>query len=175
MKMQRLFCVGLVALSVLSISCDDDNDPVTPRTPTQFTATLDDANERPTPVVTSTNATGSATFTVNADGSIAYTVRVANTTSRVTACHIHAGGSDAMGPVLVTLCNTTTLPTAAITTETVIATGTITKGVNASEVGKSPVDMDTLLEMLVNGDAYANVHTQTNGTGEIRGQITPVT
>lgn len=174
MKMQRLSGVVLLALSVLSISCDDDDDPITPETPTQFTAALDDANERPNPVTTTTNATGSATFTVTANNEITYTVRVANTTSAVTACHIHAGEDDASGPVIVTLCNANPT-TGAVTTETQIATGTIRKGLNAQTVGSSPIDIATLVRMIVEGDAYVNVHTSNNGAGEVRGQIVPST
>ena len=172
MKMQRLLGVGLLALSVVSISCDDDDDPVTPATPTQFQATLDDANERP-PIVTSTNASGRATFTVNANGTISYSVRVSNTTSRVTVCHLHAAASDANGPVLVTLCPAGGTA-AAITTETEIASGTIQKGSDASAVGSSPVSMAELIRMMAAGDLYMNVHTSTNGGGEMRGQTVAV-
>ena len=173
MKTQRLVRAGLLALSVFAVGCDDDNDPVTPATPTQFTASLDDGNERPNPVTTSTNASGRATFTVNANNTISYSVRVSNTTSRITVCHIHAAASDAAGPVIVTLCPSGG-PTAAITTETEIATGTIAKGLEASTQGSSPISIAELIKLMVAGDVYVNVHTSTNGGGEVRGQITVV-
>jgi hypothetical protein len=173
MKMLRLSGCVLLALSAALVACDDDDDPITPDTPTQFTATLDDGNERPNPVTTNTNATGRATFTVNDNGSINYTVWVSNTTSAVTACHIHAGEDDAAGPVIVTLCEPN--PTsAAVTTETQIATGTIERGVNSTTKARSPIDLDALLKMIISGDAYVNVHTNTNLPGEVRGQIVAV-
>jgi hypothetical protein len=173
MALHRVLGVGLLAVSVLSLGCDDDDDPITPDLPTQLTASLDDGNERP-PVVTTTNATGNASFTVNSNGTISYSVRVANTTSRVTLCHIHAGAADAAGPVIVNLCDAAGT-TAAVTTETEIASGIISKGVNASVKGSSPIDIDALLELILAGDAYVNVHTANNGSGEVRGQITAVT
>jgi len=172
MNVSRMLGASLLALSALAVGCDDDDDPVTVEIPTQFTATLDDGNERPA-ITTTTNASGRATFTVNDNGSISYAVFASNTTSRVTVCHIHAGASDANGPVLVTLCPAGGT-TAAVTTETQIASGTITKGNDASTVGSSPIKLAALLKMLVDGDAYVNVHTANNGGGEIRGQVTPV-
>lgn len=171
MKMYRLLGGAVLALSALAVGCDDDDDPITPAQPTAFSASLAGANERPTIV---SNGTGTATFTVNANGSISYTVRVNTLTSRVTACHIHTARTDISGGVLVTLCDAATLPTTPITTETTIATGTITEGPNTSTVGSTPTTLAGLRELMESGSLYVNVHTANNTGGEIRGQITVV-
>ncbi len=170
MTLARLMGASILALAALAVGCDDDDDPVTPSNPTSFTATLAGGNERPP--ITSTG-TGSATFTVNANGSIAYTVRVNNLTSNVTTCHIHTGRTDISGGVLVTLCSGGT--PGPITTETVVATGTITEGPNTSTPGSTPTTLAGLRELMESGSVYVNVHSANVTGGEIRGQIVAVT
>jgi hypothetical protein len=174
MKIVRLSGLALLGLAVFAVGCDDDDDPVNPGTPTSFTASLDDANERPV-VNASTNPTGSATFTVSGS-TINYSVRVANTTSAVTQCHIHAAASDASGPIIVNLCDAAPIAGGvAVTTEREIATGTIQKSTSTSGKGNSPIDLDVLIQMIMEGHAYVNVHTTNNPAGEVRGTINPVT
>ena len=168
MKLHRLLGATVLSLAALAIGCDDDDDPITPSNPTSFTASLAGANERP--AVTSTG-TGSATFTVNANGTIDYTVRVNNLTSNVTNCHIHIGRTDISGGVLVTLCAAAT--PGPITTETIIATGTIDEGINTG-LESTPTTLEGLRELMESGSVYVNVHTQNVGSGEIRGQIVAV-
>jgi hypothetical protein len=170
MKTYRMFGAALLAMSVFATACDDDDDPVTPDPdPTAFTASLAGGNERP--AVTSTG-TGTATFTVNANGTIAYTVRVNNLTSNVTACHIHTGRTDLSSGVLVTLCPSAV--TGPITTETTIATGTIIEGANTTTAGSTTLTLAGLRALMETGSVYVNVHTANNTGGEIRGQITVV-
>lgn len=168
MKMYRLLGAAVLALSALAVGCDDD-DPVSPATPTQFTASLSGGNERP--AITSTG-TGTATFTVNDDGTIAYVVRVNNLTSNVTVCHIHTGRTDISGGVLVTLCNGGT--PGPITTETTVASGTIVEGLNSTTVFHTPTTLAGLRALMASGSVYVNVHTVSVGSGEIRGQIVAV-
>lgn len=169
MKMYRMVGAAVFALSALVVGCDDDNDPVTPPATTSFTASLAGANE--VPAVTS-SATGNATFTVNANGSISYTVRVANLSTNVTNCHIHVARPGVVGGVLVTLCIGGT--TGPITTETTIATGTINEGANTSTPGSTPTTLAGLRELMESGSAYVNVHSTSSPGGEIRGPIVPV-
>lgn len=169
MKSYRMVGAALLALSALAVGCDEDNDPVTPPEPTSFTATLAGGNERPP--ITST-ATGTATFTVNANGSINYVVRVANLGTNVTVCHIHTGRTDISGGVLVTLCSGST--TGPITTEVTVATGTIVEGLNTTTAGSTPTTLAGLRELMTSGSLYVNVHSTTVPGGEIRGQIVAV-
>ncbi len=168
MKTFRFPGAALFVLLGLGLGCDDD-DPLSPAAPTSFAATLAGSNE--VPAVSST-ATGSATFTVNVNGSISYTVRVANLSTNVTNCHIHTGRTDISGGVLVTLCNAAT--PGPITTETTVASGTIVEGANTSTPGSTPTTLEGLRGLMESGSLYVNVHTTTVPGGEIRGQIVAV-
>ncbi len=134
------------ALVIGAAACDDDETGPAQET---FNATLTGSAEVP-PVTT--NATGSATFTVN--GSVVdYTVSVSNITG-VTAAHIHGPATvDQSVGVLIGL----TAPT------TGSVSGTLTAGATAS--------VDSVLTLMRAGLTYVNVHTTANPAGEIRGQI----
>jgi hypothetical protein len=58
---------------------------------------------------------------------------------------------------------------------TLAETGTATSGTVVSGTftitGHATIDLNALLTLLRNGNAYVNVHTATNPNGEIRGQI----
>jgi hypothetical protein len=79
--------LGLLSLAIgLAVGACDDDDPVQP-TVESYTATLNGANESPS---VQTNATGTATFTVNGNN-IDYTVTINNwpTNANVSGAHIH--------------------------------------------------------------------------------------
>ncbi|PYP41597.1 MAG: CHRD domain protein [Gemmatimonadetes bacterium] len=149
------------ALALVGLACDNDN--TAPAAATRFSATLTGANERPTP--NASTATGTATFTIDETaGTITYTVNVTNITN-VTASHIHVGRADAAGPVVVNLLAATP-PAGTINGQ--LATGTIT----AASIGTGvPITFASLTALMRSGDIYANVHTQANPGGEIRGQL----
>lgn len=117
-----------------------------------------------------TNATGVAHFQLNHDGTaLSYRLNVANIEG-VLMAHIHAGERGVNGPVVVWLYPDEPPPQLIEgRTDGTLATGTITA---ADLVG--PLEGGTfedLLELILSGDAYVNVHTEDNPGGEIRGQI----
>ncbi len=156
------------ALLAFGAGCDttDSTDP----TAQTFTASLNGANERPNPVTTP--ATGSATFTLSADGNT-LTWNVTTTgANNVFAAHIHVGGAQIAGPIILGLFAGTAASNPAIT-------GSVTRAAFASPLG---VSFDGLIALMRGGDTYVNVHTD-NGVaptntgpgdfpgGEVRGQI----
>src|ERR671930_930964 len=112
-----------------------------------------------------TKATGVAEFTVTGANSMSYKVTV-NNMEKVTAAHIHQGKVGENGPIVVTLFKTNS-PSA--TTNGILSQGTITSAkFEGPLAGKQLSD---LINMINNGEAYVNVHTQANPKGEIRGQL----
>ncbi len=112
-------------------------------------ATLDVAQEVPTPKGTLPGAGGTATFEYDeTDKTIAYTVTVLNLTGPPILAHIHQAAPGVAGPVRITF--------------------------DQSQLGGGapalPVP-DDLVEPLFDGGTYVNVHTAANPGGEIRGQI----
>ena len=163
-----------LGLGVLVVACDD-NDPVGPATET-FTATLSGANERPDPRVT--NGAGTATFTLRRD-TLRWTIAMTNMTN-VTAAHIHIGGPEEFGSVLLGLTGAPGTFTNSLITGMMAAEDFPTPGAPNEDV-----TFDSLLVLMRTNGSYVNVHT-TDGVapantgpgdfpgGEIRGQVQKV-
>jgi hypothetical protein len=117
---------------------------------TKYTAALNGANERPTPVVT--DATGSATAMIYGN-ELSWNVSWNNLGSSATAGHFHlpALESGTAGPAIV-------------------FTGMT--GVSGTTSGSQAVGQ-TVLGAFADGKVYANIHSVNNGGGEIRGQMKP--
>jgi hypothetical protein len=161
MSLFRNLRVMSVALAVGVLACgDDDDEPASPET--RFTAALSGNNEVP-PVTTA--ASGSAEFTV-AEGQIEFTVTVTGI-QNVTQAHIHTGREGQNGPVRLNLCGTDD------TSPCNIGDGVLATGTNGTTFGDPPITFDQLVEAIQSDSAYANVHTEQNPGGEIRGQIVP--
>jgi CHRD domain-containing protein len=128
-----------------------------------FTATMTGIEEVPPK---NTQATGSAKFVSSSDGnSMTYRIRVAHING-VTMAHIHSGSIGKNGPIVVTLFKSAT-PTGPMNGP--LSQGTITSAnLEGPLKGKTISD---LVKLINDGKAYANVHTQQNPKGEIRGQI----
>ena len=129
-----------------------------------YTATLSGSNEAPP--VPATGAGGLATITLNLTAqTLDWVVDVFNLPSGVTAGHIHAGGVGVAGPVVVNF----TVPTGS--SNDFCITGTARP---ADVVARQPQGVNTwedLVQAILTGHAYVNVHSQVNPGGEIRGQL----
>ena len=133
-----------------------------------FRTHLSGENEVP-PV--ETDARGQATFHLDKTGEeLSYKLIVANIED-VTMTHIHLGGPDENGPVVVWLYPEDGPPPALIEGrfDGVLAEGTIT---DADLVGElDGASLDDLVAEIRDGNTYVNVHTVAHPAGEIRGQI----
>lgn len=112
------------------------------------------ANETPTPKgdVGSAHGTFTATLTKSGTGGqLSWRLEFSGLTGNAIAAHIHVGAAGVAGPVRVPLCTPCT--------SGVSGTATITAEV---------------LDAIMTGRAYVNVHTPTNPAGEIRDQVAVV-
>ena len=166
--MQRLSAVLVVVAA--GLTCSDDT--VSPRFNELFTTpTLSGAAERPTPVTSSASGQFIAevrdTATIGGKKDSLAVLRFELSVSNINAAtmaHIHAGGPDAAGPVMVFLFNG---PTTGNNFTGILSSAEITR---ASTFNGS-FNLDSVLTRMRNGTAYVNVHTSANPGGEIRGQI----
>jgi len=184
MQIFRRGVLGLIALgltvSMLAIfgcgGSDDDGE-------TQRTANLRGSNERPTPLP---NVTGSGTvvLTINDDQTEIQYVLTYTGLNNVTQAHIHAGSADVAGPVVLFYCtNIGGAPAGAVGGQacpqgsSVTVSGTlkaqdlIPRAATATTPEASTFNQ--VIDLLLNGTTYSNVHTQTNPGGEIRAQNLP--
>ncbi|MFL5577718.1 MAG: CHRD domain-containing protein [Gemmatimonadaceae bacterium] len=178
--MRRHAYVALLSLAVAATASacgNDDNTPTSPPTE-RFRATLDGAKERPTP--RTTPATATADFTLRRD-TLSWTIALSSITN-VTAAHIHVGGPEVAGGIVLFLTPGTT------GTNNSAISGFVTRGTFATPAAPNQgVTFDNLLDLMRSGGSYVNVHTNdpandpTNNAGpgdfpagEIRGQIAKV-
>lgn len=174
-KIVALVVVTLGATGVLASCSNNDNNSTAPQAET-FRATLNGANERPTP--RTTPGTGTADFTFRGD-TLRWVVQLANMTN-VTASHIHIGDANTAGGILLPL----TPGTSGVNSNRI--EGFVTRaGYTLPGSPNQGVTFDSLLTLMRVGDkTYVNVHTNntandpTNNTGagdfpagEIRGQL----
>lgn len=175
MKLHRIMAVAMCAASVAASGCGDDDGPTGPTTET-FRATLNGANERPTP--RTTPATGTATLTLTGDV-LSWTIALQNITN-VSGAHIHIGGPEESGGVLISLAGTGLNNTN--------ISGSTNKAaflLNPPGAPNAAITWEQIIQMMRTSGVYVNIHTSDpakpeNNTagdfpaGEIRGQITKV-
>ena len=137
-----------VAIMLFSIASCSKSSTTTPDPNITFKATLNAANERPTP--NASTATGSATLVFNNTTKI-FTVTVTYTglTGTATASHIHKGDVTVAGSVIFGFSSVTVSPI-----------------VYTSAALDATQEADLKASMY-----YVNIHTAANPGGEIRGQL----
>lgn len=167
--MQRLSAVIIVVAA--GLTCSDDG--VSPRFTELFTtpAGLSGAAERPAAVTSSASGEFTAevrdTATIGGKKDSLAVIRfelVVQNINAATGAHIHAGGPDVAGPVMVFLFNG---PTTRNGYSGMLASAEITR----ASAFNGAFNMDSVLTRMRNGTAYVNVHTSLNPGGEIRGQV----
>ncbi|MCW0483730.1 CHRD domain-containing protein [Gaoshiqia sediminis] len=133
----------------------------------RFKAHLSGGEEVP---ANTSQATGQATFALSKDGTmISYKLIVANL-ENVTMSHIHMGAAGTNGGVVAWLYPSG--PPAMLlqgTTNGILAEGVIQAENLIGAFAGQP--LDALVDAMMAGNAYVNVHTTAFPGGEIRGQI----
>ena len=125
---------------------------------TQYSAVLSGDEEVP-PV--DTQAVGIADFSP-AENSVGYTIN-ATEIEGTTAGHIHYGIEGENGPIIVTLFKYDT-PQNQVSESGTITAENLTGPLQGMQVSD-------LIDEFNEGNTYANIHTENNPNGEIRGQI----
>jgi len=172
--MSRRLLIGLAAVAlVLTLAVST----VVAAPPQMFVAPLNGAEEvLPNGTVgVDTLARGVAIFQLNADGSELSYRLIASNIQNILQAHIHC----CTGPGLNTGVSVFLYPDAPPAQlipgrhSGVLATGTITAADILSPVELTSADdpLAALVEQIVAGNAYVNVHTSQFPTGEIRGQL----
>ena len=133
----------------------------------RFSASLAGGNEVP-PI----NSAGTAAFDMTIRDTITFSLTFSGLSSPLTVSHLHFAPSKVAGGVMIFLCGGGGQPACPAATSGTI-TGTITAAnvVGPSTQGITAGDLDSALEAVRTGFAYANMHTGNFAGGEIRGQV----
>ena len=164
--MKRLLCGAAVAAALL-ISATPSSAQVV-----NMTATLGGAEETTaTPGVLGllTGAVGTATVSVDATNEeVAVQLNLFNFATGTTAGHIHVGPRGVAGPVVLNF----PIPTGRTGDLPLSFRLGVAAFVARPEIGINT--MSDLIQAIVGGGAYVNIHTSQYPAGEIRGQLVPV-
>ena len=158
----------VLAVALVGLACKGPDDLSAGAT--SFHATLTTGAEATvTPPIAdtiSTNAAGTATFTVAPGDSVDFTLTISSAfPDSILFAHIHLGAAGVAGGVRLNLCGTGGgLPLCPAHSGTLSGRRTVVAG---------GITFAALLAAMRSFGAYANVHGSTHGGGEIRGQIIP--
>jgi Cu/Zn superoxide dismutase len=140
-----LVALGLALVATVGASARPQANTI------QLRTVMNAAQEVPAPSGDVSGARGTFTATVSksdSGASISWEMSFSGLTGAAVAAHIHQAATGSPGPVLHALCGPCQTP--------LTGTGNLTQAV---------------LDAIEAGNAYVNVHTPTNGPGEIRGQL----
>ena len=133
-----------------------------------LTATLTGAGESTqTANGVNTGAFGDAVVTVDVTAQqLTYNVRVFNLPSGVSASHIHVGAEKTSGPVVVNF-----VPPVPASND-FSYTGVVKFSEFVLRPDQGIRSSDDMVQAILGGNSYVNVHSAVNPGGEIRGQLT---
>jgi hypothetical protein len=130
-----------------------------------LTANLTGSEETPAPGL-NTGAFGKATVIVDTGArTISYRVDVFNLPSGVTASHIHVGGVGTAGPVIVNFA-----PPISASNDFAYA-GTVPEAQWVLRAEQGIRSGDDVIQAILGGNTYVNVHSTVNAAGEVRGRL----
>lgn len=145
-KKSRAVFILVASLTLFSCDSDDNNTAQIDN----FSITLSAKNTVPE---ISATGSGSASLSLNRDsGALNGSVTASGLTGSITSAHIHQGIAGSTGGIIVTL-----VPDSGNASQYNVPAGTILSSIQISEIN--------------NSEFYFNVHTATNASGEIRGQV----
>jgi len=168
--MRNGLAVAMLVACTTILACDDDDPTGSSLAPLDFAANLTGVSVRPTGVITGATGNASIRVTTGFTGiydpneaqltNFAYSITVNGLSGPATEACIHgpAGVFD-VSEELASLTITSQQ------TNGVIVSGTFIETENPQVSG------DSLRVLLMNGNAYVDVHTAANPDGEIRGQV----
>ncbi len=173
---KRALAVLTLTTLAIGVACGSD-DTTTPKSNVvSFQVTLSPAGEPPG---LQGNPTGTGTFTATLDtvtNLFTYTGTFSGLTSNVNNGHIHGpftpgGAATTASPII----NFNTLAGATFVGFLTANSGSVSGSVtlSASTQFTAGINGDSAKKLLLAGKTYVNIHTVTNGGGEIRAQLIP--
>ncbi|MCS6936919.1 MAG: CHRD domain-containing protein [Candidatus Bipolaricaulota bacterium] len=135
--------------------------------PTLLTAVLTAGQEVPAPKAeTPLGAIGAAAIVLNANRTeLSFFLGYSGLSGSPTAMHFHRGKPGEAGPIVRTIC-----PVLGVACPT--GTSATLSGVWRRDDAREALTSD-LVDALLKGELYINIHTSLNPPGEIRGQVKP--